>query len=266
MHVPDGNYEFHDGHLWPSTDERDDAIVRDYVRSVLGGHCPLDEFWEMTLEEHGPDRTGRCRRFIEEGGIIDTPPKPRAEDIVHGGWYWIQHGRDWEIGQANATGDLRFSMAATDMGVHYAEIIDVGPRIEQHADDPVHDGELGECPLCPSAERLKQMGDANRTRERERRDALLAEIAAEPAAFIHVVEGYDDDEDRSPVIMFVAGTIEKARLYVEGIRAADGRVFEITPHRLDAERTGETVALHCVKTNGILAWGEGRHYPKRHDQ
>lgn len=266
MIIPDGRYEFLEGHIWPSTDDRDDAIVRDYIRSILRGTCPVDEFWETIVEEYGQARANSCRRFVEGGGITETPPKTAINLIVRGGWYWLQHGRDWEIGRATMEGDLRFLLTADETAVPYAEIIEIGPRIEKHGDEPVHDGDHGDCPLCPSPERLANMRTANRERAEARRQAMLASIAAEPAAYVHVVEGYENEDDHSPVTLFVGGTLDRARQYIEGIRSSDGNVFEIAPHRIDAERTGETVMLHCIKKDGVLTWGEGRHYPEKENR
>ena len=269
MKIPDGRIEYLDGHLWKSLDGPNDQIMRDYELSVANGTCPADEFWEMTTEEYGHAAVATCQALIDEGALIKAPDKPAADAIVHDGWYWLQHGRSWEIGQADADDGLRFRLTSTEVSVPYREIMAVGPLIEVHDDqreEADHDHAEGDCPLCPSSDQLASMRDANRERERSRRAALLTEITAKPSAFVHIVEGYENADDRSPIVTFVAGTLLRAKQHLDTYRSSEGNIFEVTPHRIDADRTGETVMFHAIKRNGVLVMNDGRFYPEKPDQ
>jgi hypothetical protein len=125
--------------------------------------------------------------------------------------------------------------------------------------DMDHDHDTGTCPLCPPPAYFAEMRERNRVTAAEKRTRLLAEIDADPAAFVHVVEGYEDDNDRSSVIMLVASTVEKARAYCTAVRSSG--IFEITPNRIDDERTGEVVLWHyIVDAEGQRVEREGRFY------
>lgn len=119
-----------------------------------------------------------------------------------------------------------------------------------------HDGDR--CPLCPDEERLAEMRSRNLARWEEERRTLLAEIEADPTAFVHVVEGYDDAKDRSPVIMLISGSLQGARDFCTSLAGRTDGIFEITPHRLDDRRTGEVVLYHSIVEDDTRVERDGR--------
>lgn len=122
-----------------------------------------------------------------------------------------------------------------------------------------HDHEDGgRCPLCPDDETLAAMGERNRANDAAKRLALLEAIAAEPAAFVHVVQGSDGVSDPAPIVMVVCTTLDAAKAYCEGVRG--GAFYEILPHRLDDPKPGHVVTHHSVVVDGVRTLREGRAY------
>ena len=122
-----------------------------------------------------------------------------------------------------------------------------------------HDHEGSDrCPLCPDDETLSAMRERNRANDTAKRLALLEAIAADPAAFVHVVQGSDGVSDPAPIVMVVSKTLDTAKAYCEGVRG--GALYEILPHRLDDPKSGHVVTHHSVVVDGVRMLREGRAY------
>ena len=136
----------------------------------------------------------------------------------------------------------------------------VTPAEHDHGDGDV-------CPLCPPQSVLDEMGERNRRNEAAKRAALLAEIAASPASFVHLVEGYDMSGPKETIVMRVCSTLELATAYCMQSRMSDGVVYEIVPNRIDGdENDGNVVLTHFHLQDGVVTQSEGRWYPPRSDE
>ena len=116
----------------------------------------------------------------------------------------------------------------------------------------------GRCPLCPDDAALAAMRDRNRANDDAKRLALLEAIAADPTAFVHVVQGSDGVSDPAPIVMVVSTTLDAAKAYCEGVRGSG--FYEILPHRLDDPKSGHVVTHHSVVVDGVRTLREGRAY------
>jgi hypothetical protein len=249
------------GHLVTLEPPYDDRVVRRYIGLVLSGDMSEDEFWPKMRQEYPILPLGPIREFIASGGIVPAPPKTPATDLVDGGWYWIRKhpDSDWEIAKVERSGDdAGFWEILKDWSTDYDDILAIGPLVPDYVpDEGGHVHEEGSCPLCDETQ-LAEMRADNLARRADRRRTLLAEIEADPTAFVHVVEGYDNAEDRSPVIMLISRTLQGAREYCASMEGNTDGLFEITPNRLDDRRTGEVVLYHSIVENGTRVEREGR--------
>jgi len=242
------------GHLVTLEAPYDGRVVRRYIAMVLSGNMTDDEFWPKMRQEFPILPLGPIRDLVASGAIVPAPPKTPATDLLDGGWYWIQKhpGSEWEIARVERSGDdVRFSEILKDWSTDYDDILAIGPLVPDYAPDETdHEHGDGPCPLCPSEEQLAQMRESNRTAREAKLALVMAEIKENPSAFVFVVEGYDDLDDRMPVIMRVATSTEQARAYVAGVRISGGQIYEVTPHRLDSDRTGEVALFHVLAVDG----------------
>jgi len=258
----------HAGHVIALASPYDYRVPRLYVDDVLNGEMSEDEFWTDMRRRFPILPLGPIRRVIEQGAITPAPVNTPTTSLIEGGWYWIKEDPDgeWMIAQVNDTSletrFVRFTIPGREVGTYYDEIVSIGPMVPQYVPDQEDDGhDHGHdqaCPLCPSQDVLDQMGHANRAREADRRREMLKEIEADPSAFVFVIEGYENVHDRSPVIMQIASTIEKAHRYLDSERIGADQVYEVTPHRVDSTRTGETVLFHVIMKDGMLVERDGR--------
>lgn len=263
MPYPPAPFAHHLGHAWtpaPGRTSQHDTVRRSYVEEVLVGGQSDDAFWEGVRARHPILPLTPIRQGIANGDIVRMPEKTPASEIVDEGWYWISLDGTWEVAQAKGAETwLVFWRVMTDEDTSYDRVAAIGDRIEEpdalHDDGHAHD-DGGTCPLCPSPETLQAMGDRNRAAAAAKRVALLAEIESDPASFVHVVEGYEDENDRSPAIMLVARTLDEARAFCTDTRSSG--LFEVTPHRVGDRRTGEVVLYHYIENDGTRVEGEGR--------
>ena len=239
----------------------DDRVARRYIAMVLSGDMTDDEFWPKMRQEFPILPLEPIRDLIASGAIVPAPPKTPATDLVDGGWYWMQKhpGGEWEIARVELSGDdARFSEILKDWSTDYDDILAIGPLVPDYAPDETdHEHSDGPCPLCPSEEQLAQMRQSNRTAREAKRAIVIAEIEKDPSAFVFVVEGYDNLDDRMPVIMRVATSAEQARAYVAGVRVSGSEIYEVTPHRLDSDRTGEVALFHVLAVDGCAVERRG---------
>lgn len=252
------------GHLVTLEPPYDDRVARRYIDLVLSGTMTEEDFWPKMRQEFPILPLGPLREHVASGAIVPAPPKTPAADLVDGGWYWIQKHPEgeWEIARVERSGDgADFSEILKDWSTQYEDILAIGPQVPDYLpDEPDHDHGDGPCPLCPSEEQLATMRDRNRAARDAKLAAVTAEIEKDPSSFVFVVEGYDDEEDRMPVIMRITTSARQARAYLEGIRITDGEIYEVTPHRLDSDRTGEAALFHVMAIDGVtVEWPGGRH-------
>ncbi len=254
----------HAGYLIALTAPYDYRVPKHYVDMVLDGRVSEDDFWVDMRRKYPILPLGPIRRMIEAGAITPAPAKTATTSLVEDGWYWVQQDADadWVVAQARDTGlgnpFTYFMVPGREIGIYHDEVVSIGPMVPQYVPEEEKDHDHDDvCPLCASRETLDAMAAENEARRADRRRALMAEIAADPAAFVYVVEGYENVDDRSPVIMIIAGTLEKA---CERVRSADIRgdeIYEVTPHRIDADRTGEVVLMHFVLEDGAVVRKDG---------
>jgi len=259
--MPDIKRIFRDGYLITLDPPHGERVFTQYIRRVLGGDMSEDDFWTLMREENPALPLQPLRRSIEAGVIVKAPPKTPGPELEEGGYYWIQPQPDqaWEIAKVACAGEAPyFYPTMTEIESYYDEIFAIGPQVPQYApDEGGHVHEEGSCPLCDETQ-LAEMRADNLARRADRRRALLAEIETDPSAFVHVVEGYENAEDRSPVIMLISRTLQGAREYCVSMEVSTDGLFEITPNRLDDRRTGEVVLYHSIVENGTRVEREGR--------
>jgi len=244
----------HDGHLIELEAPYDNRVMKRYIDLVLKGQMPEDDFWVAMRKEFPILPLDPIRRRIADGAITQAPPKTPPADLVENGWYWILKTPDgeWEIARVeDVAGFPKFYEILKDWSTSYGEILAIGPQIppyEPEQSDHDHDG--GDCPLCPSEDRLAEMREHNRSARAAKLAMVQTEIAEDPSSFVFIIEGYDDLEDRMPVIMRVATSAAKAREYISGVRLTGREIYEVTPHRLDCDRTGEVALFHVSLKDG----------------